>query len=198
MTEIIWFDIVTLALILIIGIKGIFNGLIKEIAGLLGIISGVLIASSYAENFGKWIGSNIIYIDSVTALNMIGFLALLTLIWLGFILAGMILSKLISLSGMGVIDKIFGFVFAGGKIFVIISAIVYALSNIEIIKKSTEEYVKNSFIYPFCYKAGEFIINIDPEEIKKEVNTIQEKTKESVKNSTQAISNHLSKQKGLE
>jgi len=198
MTKIMWFDIATLSLILIVGIKGIFNGLIKEIAGLVGIVVGVFIASSYAEDFGKWISSNIIYIDSATVLNMIGFLALLTLIWLGFILAGMILSKLISLSGMGVIDKIFGFVFAGGKIFIIISAIVYALSNIEIIKKSTEEYVKNSFIYPFCYKTGEFIINIDPEEIKKEVNTIQEKTKESVKNSTQAISNHLSKQKGLE
>lgn len=139
MTKIIWFDIITLGLILIVGIKGIFNGLIKEIAGLLGIISGVFIASSYAEDFGMWIGSNIIKIGSQTALNMIGFLSLLTLIWLTFIIAGILLSKLISISGMGVIDKLFGFVFAGGKIFVIISAIVYALSNIEIIKKTTEK-----------------------------------------------------------
>jgi len=198
MTKVMWFDIATLGLILIIGIKGVFNGLIKEIAGLLGIISGVFIASSYAEDFGKWIGSNIMYIDSATALNMIGFLALLTLIWLGFILAGMILSKLISLSGMGIIDKLFGFVFAGGKIFIIVSAIVYALSNIEIVKKATEEYTNNSFMYPLYYKTGKFVISIDPEKVKKEVNTIQEKTKETVKNSTQAISDHLSKQKSQE
>jgi len=198
MTKVMWFDIATLGLILIIGIKGVFNGLIKEIAGLLGIISGVFIASSYAEDFGKWIGSNIMYIDSATALNMIGFLALLTLVWLGFILAGMILSKLISLSGMGIIDKLFGFVFAGGKIFIIVSAIVYALSNIEIVKKATEEYTNNSFMYPLYYKTGKFVISIDPEKVKKEVNTIQEKTKETVKNSTQAISDHLSKQKSQE
>ncbi|SFP09677.1 CvpA family protein [Hydrogenimonas thermophila] len=198
MTEIIWFDIVTLGVILIVGIKGIFNGLIKEIAGLLGIISGVFIASSYAEDFGMWIGSNIIKIDSQTALNMIGFLTLLTLIWLTFILAGILLSKLISISGMGIIDKLFGFIFAGGKIFVIVSAIVYALSNIEIIKKTTEKYVAESFMYPLYYETGKFIINIDPEKVKNEVNEIQKKAKKSVEKSAQTISNHLSSQKGLE
>jgi len=198
MTEIVWFDIATLGLILIVGIKGVFNGLIKEIAGLLGIIAGVFIASSYAEDFGTWIGSNIINIDSPTALNMIGFLALLTLIWLAFILIGILLSKLISISGMGIIDKLFGFIFAGGKIFVIVSTIVYALSNIEIIKKTTEKYVANSFMYPLYYETGKFIINIDLEKVKNEVNAIQEKTKESVKKSAQTISNHLSSQKGLE
>ena len=198
MQDIVWFDIVTLSLILIVGIKGVFNGLIKEIAGLLGIISGVFIASSYAEEFGAWIGANIIYIDSSTALNMIGFLALLTFIWLAFIVVGIILSKLISISGMGVIDKLFGFIFAGGKIFVIVSTIVYALSNIEIVKKTTEKYTTNSFMYPLYIESGKFIIHIDPEKVKQEMSTIQKKTKESVKKSAQAISDHLSSQKGLE
>jgi len=196
MTEINWFDIITLALILIIGIKGVFNGLIKEIAGLIGIILGVFIASSYAEPFGKWVGANIADIDSTSALNMIGFLALLTLIWLAFIVAGIIISKLLSLSGMGIIDRLFGFLFAGGKILVIISIIVYALSNIEIIKKAANEYISDSLMYPLYYKTGKFIVKINPDKIKKEVNTINEKTKESIKNSTQAISDHLS-QKGL-
>jgi len=198
MTEIMWFDIATLGLILVVGIKGIFNGLIKEVAGLLGIVLGVFIASSYAEEFGSWIGSNIMYIDSPTALSMIGFLALLVLVWLGFILFGALLSKLISLSGMGIVDKVFGFVFAGGKIFVIVSAIVYALSSIEIVKKTTEKYTNKSFMYPLYCKTGEFVVSIDPEKVKKEVNNIQEKTKESVENSTQIISEHLLKRKDQE
>jgi membrane protein required for colicin V production len=110
--------------------------------------------------------------------------------------AGIIIAKLLSLSGMGIIDRLFGFLFAGGKIFVIISTIVYALSNIEIIKKAANEHISDSFMYPLYYKTGKFIVNIDPDKVKKEVNSIQEKTKESVKNSTQAISDHLSK-KGL-
>jgi len=198
MQDIVWFDIVTLSLILIVGIKGVFNGLIKEIAGLLGIVSGVFIASSYAEEFGEWIGANIIDIDSTTALNMIGFLALLTLIWLAFIIVGILLSKLISISGMGVIDKLFGFIFAGGKIFIIVSAIVYALSNIEIIKESTKKYIADSFMYPLYIESGKFIIHIDPEKVKEEVSVIQEKTKESVKKSVEVISSKLSSQKGLE
>jgi len=191
MNEINWFDIATLSLILLTGIKGVFNGLIKETAGLIGIITGVFFASHYAEPFGKWIGKNFTTIDSATVLNLIGFLTLLTLIWLSFILAGIIIAKLISLSGMGFLDKFFGFIFASGKVFVVISIIVYALSNIEIIKKATEKYIATSFMHPFYYRAGKFIINIDLEKVKDRVNAIEEKSKKSIKNSTEII--HLQK-----
>ncbi|MCD8477442.1 MAG: CvpA family protein [Sulfurospirillum sp.] len=41
MTHISMFDIISLALVLILGIKGIINGFVKEVFGLLGIIGGV-------------------------------------------------------------------------------------------------------------------------------------------------------------
>lgn len=43
-----WFDAFILGFTLLLGLKGIINGLIKEIFGLLGIIGGVFIASKYA------------------------------------------------------------------------------------------------------------------------------------------------------
>ena len=39
-----WFDIIIIAVVIILGIKGIINGLIKEVFGLIGIICGVIIA----------------------------------------------------------------------------------------------------------------------------------------------------------
>jgi membrane protein required for colicin V production len=197
MKEIVWFDIITLGIILIVGIKGIFNGLIKEVTGLIGIIAGIFIASGYAEECGNWISSNIFYMESTTALNMVGFLTLLSLIWLGFIIIGIILSKLITLSGMESINTLFGFIFAGGKIFVIISVIVYALSNIEIVKKTIEKYVESSTMFPIYYEAGKFITNLDTEEVKEKISTIKEKTKESIEESTKKVSDQLSSQKGL-
>lgn len=51
-----WFDIIVIALVLILGIKGILNGLIKEVFGLIGLIGGLIVASRFsdvAEKFHK-------------------------------------------------------------------------------------------------------------------------------------------------
>ena len=160
-----WFDIVTAALILIIGIKGIFNGLIKELAGLIGIVAGVWIASLFAAPFGEWFGKHIVAIDSASALTMVGFLILLTAIWLGCILAGAILSKLLSISGLGVVDKLLGFLFASAKVFIIISVIVFALSNIDIVRKNTRKFTAQSLMYPLFVKAGRWIVHLDTDDL---------------------------------
>ena len=40
-----WFDLVVVALVLVLGIKGLLNGFIKEIFGIIGLIGGVIVAS---------------------------------------------------------------------------------------------------------------------------------------------------------
>ncbi|EPD5732334.1 CvpA family protein, partial [Campylobacter jejuni] len=49
-----WFDAFILGFTLLLGLKGIINGLIKEIFGLLGIIGGVFIASKYATQAAEF------------------------------------------------------------------------------------------------------------------------------------------------
>ncbi len=160
-----WFDIVTGALILIIGIKGIFNGLVKELAGLVGIAAGVWIASLFASPFGQWFGKHVVAIDSASALTMIGFLLLLALIWLGCILLGAIIAKLLTLSGLGILDRVLGFLFASAKVFVIISVIVFALSSIDIVRKNTTKFTDQSLMYPLFVKAGEWIVHLDLDDL---------------------------------
>ena len=50
-----WFDIIVIAVVVILGIKGVINGLIKEIFGLIGIIGGVIVASRNANLVGEQI-----------------------------------------------------------------------------------------------------------------------------------------------
>ena len=43
-----YFDLVVGLLIVLVGLKGIVNGFIREVFGLIGIVGGVFIASVYA------------------------------------------------------------------------------------------------------------------------------------------------------
>ena len=54
-----WFDIIIIALVLMLGIKGILNGLIKEAFGLIGLIGGLIIASRFSDLAGEFITKNI-------------------------------------------------------------------------------------------------------------------------------------------
>ncbi len=182
-----WFDIVTASLILLIGIKGLFNGLIKELAGLIGIVLGVWIASMFATEFGKWLGGSFLHIESESALSMIGFLVLLALIWTGCIIAGVVVAKLVSLSGLGIADRVLGLLFASAKVFIIIAVIVYALSNIDLIRKNTESFTESSLLYPLFIKAGNTIVHIDTDSLAQKAGAAGNSTKELIQNGAQIV-----------
>ncbi|BBG65404.1 putative integral membrane protein [Hydrogenimonas sp.] len=189
-----WFDIVTGSLIVLIGIKGIFNGLIKELAGLVGIVLGVWLASLFASEFGKWLGASFLHIDSESALTMIGFLVLLALIWTGCIIAGVIIAKLVSLSGLGMADRVLGLLFASAKVFIIIAVIVYALSNIDLIRKNTRSFTDSSLLYPLFIKAGDTIVHIDTDSLAEKAGTVGKSTKETIQNGVEVVKKRLEPQ----
>ena len=49
------FDVVVVSLVLILGIKGVISGLIKEIFGLIGLIGGIVVASRFGVRVGNLI-----------------------------------------------------------------------------------------------------------------------------------------------
>lgn len=153
-----WFDIITLSLIALLAIKGIINGFIKEVFGLVGIIGGIYIASRYAEVAGQWIDANIYVFENKGSLFLIGFIALLLTVWLLSIFFGYIFGKLLSMSGLGFIDKLAGFVVGGAKIFLVFSILLATVSNIDFIQKNIEKFLGNSFMYPIFIRAGNYIV----------------------------------------
>lgn len=189
-----WFDIVMASLILVIGVKGVFNGLIRELSGLVGIVAGVWLASLFAENFGEWLNTYLIHIDSESAIKMIGFLALLTMTWLGFIVLGVIVSKVLTLSEMGVVNRTLGFLAASAKIFIILAVIVFALSTIDFVKKNSEPYIKKSLLYPYFIKTGQAIIHIEPKGVLKHGDVLKNDAKIFIKKS-ERTSKELEKKK---
>ncbi len=156
-----YFDVIIASIILILGLKGFINGVIKEFFGLLGLIGGVYIASRMADQAAIFIDANFFQMENMAALKLIGFLAILASLWLISIAIGGLFSKLTYASGLGFMNRLLGFVVGGGKYFLIFALIITALSNVTLVKDNLEKYVKDSILYPYLRESGAFLINID-------------------------------------
>ncbi len=157
-----YFDVTIAAIILILGIKGFLQGFIKEAFGLVGLVAGVYFASRLSDTAANFIDTNFFHLENQSLLKLIGFLAILTIIWLGATILGAIFSKLTSQSGLGFLNRLLGFIAGGGKYFLIFALIVTALSNVTLVKDNLEKYVKDSVLYPYLKQSGSYLINLDP------------------------------------
>jgi len=157
-----YFDVIIASIVLLLGIKGFMHGFIKEVFGLVGLIGGVYFASRLAGTAADFIDTNFLHLENVSLLKLIGFLSILILIWLGATILGSIFSKLTSASGLGFLNRLFGFIAGGGKYFLIFALIVTALSNVSLVKDNLEKHVKDSILYPYLKQAGAYLINLDP------------------------------------
>ena len=192
-----YFDVVIAAIVVLLGIKGFMNGFIKEIFGLIGLVGGVYFASRLAGTAADFIDTNFLHLENVALLKLIGFLAILILIWLGATILGSIFSKLTSASGLGFLNRLFGFIAGGGKYFLIFALIVTALSNVSLVKDNLEKHVADSVLYPYLKSAGSYLINLDPSklglsststsEIVKKVVNIDDKNTTSIPTETKEI-----------
>lgn len=160
-----YFDVTISAIILILGIKGFMQGFIKEVFGLIGLIGGVYFASRFSDDAATFIEANFFQLENPALLKLIGFLAILIIIWLSATILGSIFSKLTSESGLGFLNRLFGFIAGGGKYFLIFALIVTALSNVKLVKDNLEKYVSDSILYPFLMEAGSYLIKIDTSDI---------------------------------
>jgi len=156
-----YFDVTIAAIILILGIKGFMQGFIKEVFGLVGLVAGVYFASRYASDAADFITANFIQIDNASLLKLIGFLFILIIIWLSATILGAIFSKLTNQSGLGFLNRLFGFIAGGGKYFLVFALIVTALANVTLVKDNLGKYVNNSILYPYLLEAGSYLIKLD-------------------------------------
>ncbi|MCR8700608.1 CvpA family protein [Campylobacter sp. RM12176] len=163
-----WFDIIVIAVVVILGIKGVINGLIKEVFGLIGIIGGVIIASRNANLVGEQI-SLYLYELSDSAEFFFGFLLALLLFWFVCLLLGNLLSKMLKMSGLGFVDRLLGFFVGAAKIFLVLAILAAIVSKISILNQKISPYFEGSKVYPILLSAGQFIMAMDISNVKDSV-----------------------------
>ncbi len=178
-----YFDLVVAAIILLLGLKGIVNGFFKELFGLVGIIGGIFIASRLGDQIGHMLSDKLFHFESKSAAAFTGFLLVLALFWLGMVILGMVFKKLSKESGLGPVDRIFGFIFSSGKFFLIASIIAYAVFNIKSIRSNLKDPLSNSVAFPIMVETGQYIMQIDPEALGDDVGSGVDSVKKSFSDS---------------
>ncbi len=167
------YDAVILAITLILAIKGFFNGFLKEIAGLVGIVGGLYLASIYFHQAGEYINTHLFEIKNSSAIDLVGFIFVFVGFWILAVFIGFLLGRILKMSALGALDRILGFIFAGAKFFILVSIIIALLIKIEFVNQKIKPLVKKSMIYPFMVKLGDGIININPQKIKKSIKNVK-------------------------
>lgn len=161
-----WFDIVTLGLIFLFGLRGLSNGIIKEIFGILGLIGGLMAAVKFKVEAGAWISANVYDLSKGSSISgggtemLAGFLAVLFGTWIVCLILGEILSKLMSLSGLGIIDRIGGVIFSTAKIFLIFAVVASMIKTSAFLNTQTKPLVEKSVVYPYLLAFGDKILQI--------------------------------------
>jgi len=155
-----YFDITIAAIVLILGIKGFMHGFVREVFGLIGLVAGVYFASRLSDTAASFIDSNFLHLENTALLKLLGFLAILVMIWLGSTILGAIFAKL-SDNNPGIVSRFFGFLAAAAKYFIVFALIVTALSHVQLAKDKLEKYVQGSILYPYLVKVGSQLIHLD-------------------------------------
>jgi len=192
MQEFTIFDMVILGITLVLGLKGLFRGLIKEVFGIVGIIGAIFVASRAASEIGNLIAP-FLALENETTIKLIGFIIALVGFWVIIYVLGVIVSKIFSASGLGLFDRIFGFVFGAAKVFLIFSVIAYALYQVQSFKKAIDNKTAGSIVMPHLISTGSYIIKLDTSSItsniEKTVDTVVDTTKEATSNKESTIKN---------
>lgn len=183
------FDLVIITITLLLGLKGLFRGIIKEIFGIIGIIGAIFVASRISTQTGELIAP-VLVLENQATIKLIGFVIALVIVWLIAYSAGVVVSKIFSASGLGIIDRFFGFLFGMAKIFLIFSVIAYALYQVNSFKKVIDEQFKTSILLPYLLDVGSVIIKLDTtaltNNIDKAIETVTD-TPSTIQNTTQEI-----------
>ena len=192
-------DLVVITITLILGLKGLFRGFIKEIFGIIGIVGAIFVASRISVDVGNTIAP-ILAIKSDATIKLMGFIIALIGFWLVVYTIGAIISKIFAASGLGIVDRIFGFIFGMSKIFLIFAVIAYSISQVQSFKKLIDEKFADSYIMPHLISVGSYIIKIDTSAITNGVDKVVdsaksseiiEETKNSIKQSVESTTNSV-------
>lgn len=160
-----YFDAIVGSIVLLLGLKGLLNGFSKELFGLVGIVGGLFVASHVGGALGEFLNNTFFNFESTSAVNLVGFVFTVGIFWLLMVALGAGFKRLSSLSGLGPVDKVLGFIVGASKFFFIISVIVYALFSVTAIRENFGTKMQSSIFFEPMFATGNFILHIETDDV---------------------------------
>lgn len=192
--ELSYIDIGILVLLILLSIKGIWQGLIRGLASLLGILLGIFFASRFYEGTGNWFAENVYNLNSSELNSLVGFLILITFIWSAFLLLGELVSRTIKITPLAVLDGALGLIFGFIKSFLLISIIVFGVSQIAWLQNFSQSIETSSSLFPVMKQLAINIMNLDQvQEIKENLNLNTDSLQNGAENIKQEVQEMVEK-----
>ena len=118
-------------------IKGLSNGLVKEVTSLLALFIGVYVAI----NFSEYLEPKFINIldGSQEFVPVFAFVVLFLVSVLCIKILGFFIDKLTKVLALGIFSRIFGAVFGFSKVVVIFSFLLFIITDYNLVNKQTKE-----------------------------------------------------------
>ena len=120
------FDIIISAIFGYCLIRGLFRGLIKELASIVGVLSGFYAAYTYYQEIERLISD---FISNTAYLNIVSFLMIFCFIFIVISIMGIIIKYLLNIVFLGWVDRLFGAVFGMIKALLIASVLLIAFTS---------------------------------------------------------------------
>jgi membrane protein required for colicin V production len=160
-------------------IRGIFRGLVKELAALIGVLGGFYFAFNYYPQMTKTLER---WITTAAYAQIVSFLILFFGVYLVVSIAGVIIKYLMNIAWLGWTDRLTGALFGAVKGVLIISVIVAILTTF--LPKDTH-FLRDSLLVRHTMGISSLLVRIASADMKtlfdthlKELNqTWQRKTK---------------------
>jgi len=154
------FDIVVIALILLLSIRGLLEGFTKELFSAIGLIGGVFVASYFHKMAATYLHDNFLGSLSIKLLNLVS----LVLIFVVFFYLVKLISKGVQLIGsdetISATSRLGGMIVKMLKLFFVFSLIVYAFSTKPQITEKFKDTLASSKVFPLLKDTGAAILGM--------------------------------------
>lgn len=188
-------DIAVIIIVAVLGLRGLKNGLIHEIMGVLGVVLGIYFASKYCIDGARYIELVGLSFENRHILLMFAFILILALVWIGFLVLGVIVARfVVILPEIAIINYFGGYVFSALKYFVILCVVVYGLTQVGFLKDPIKNLTEGTRSYPIMYEVAEKIMSIEAlQDLQKQYVEVEETAKKEVKKAATKAANEVVK-----
>jgi len=155
------FDILVVVILLYCLIRGIFSGLIQEVAAIVGVFGGLYAALAFyrlpAHTFAPWVADP-------TIANVLGFAAIFIGVWGAVALLGTIIRQALAITRLKWVDWVLGGLFGLVKAVLVITILVIALTTF---LPPQAPLVRQSRLAPYINTVSREMIRIIPQDIRR-------------------------------
>ncbi len=143
-------DLVFGIFVLIMAVKGIIKGFVKEFFGLIALLLGIFFAHSFHAALGLEFSKRITI--SETTANIVAFFIIFFVVYIVTFFIGLIVSSMIKKIELGFLDRVFGFTFGVAKAMLVMVVIVLIFESFSFLKTLSNSLQKESYFYSLTEK----------------------------------------------